>query len=761
MEGLESRFTNYWASANYAARLITRTRRLSFAPFRQELRTRLGPLDDLRELLPLIEATWSDPAAIPPLREHLARRHDAAIRATATLHDAEAVRQAIAAVLADAPTPDNLILLLDGCTRAIWRWRWLKNQRRMYDVLEQDLAPLAIDHYFLCWPEVETNPDAIRQVLKGTFLLPDVQAAPLPALIPGRYREEATYLHPEEPGDPYLTVLTGWDTRGAWDLLSLSPLLMADYELALAIDIATLPRPRAQRRTTDAYSMLKQAVFGKYAVKDARSERALAAVNHTLSQLDVQNLHQVAYAVLLQAPSLPALERQAQTVRDTLGVRLRLDRVVGGQAEYLKLFTPLPSKAIKLPLVRRNTLSHGVAVKVPWGIRKTSRTSGTLYGFDPQEGMPIHYNIWGSHNYENAHLVMMGRPGSGKTVCLLMMAHREAVAGAQIVFFDPLGKCRLLCDAVGRGATYHDVQTDAAINILDPLTTNPGSQKDHVVRKLSIIMGRSMDEGGRTRLVPRDLDNFEIGAIGLALQHPRVYGPYSHRLAELTPQTAPLLEDLVQALKEVAVEHDMPDAAKLGREIEVLLLYDRAPIYNSPTTLRWDFHADVVAYDFQYADPGLLPLYYDHGFEALNAWVRSPERKRRRQPLIVIIDEFYYMAQVKALEAEVAMATKTWRNFRAAMWTADQNATTYFGQEGLPSEWGPFTANNTLLKFLFRQEASEADVLARAYQNQLSDEHIQQIKTSGTGECIALLGDETHSLIIQLTNQEQAFFLQT
>jgi hypothetical protein len=58
---------------------------------------------------------------------------------------------------------------------------------------------------------------------------------------------EVSYLAPLDPGDLYLTVLTGWDTRGAWDLLSLSPQRMADDELALAIDIATLPRSRAQR----------------------------------------------------------------------------------------------------------------------------------------------------------------------------------------------------------------------------------------------------------------------------------------------------------------------------------------------------------------------------------------------------------------------------------------------------------------------------------------------------------------------------------
>jgi hypothetical protein len=129
--------------------------------------------------------------------------------------------------------------------------------------------------------------------------------------------------------------------------------------------------------------------------------------------------------------------------------------------------------------------------------------------------------------------------------------------------------------------------------------------------------------------------------------------------------------------------------------------------------------------------------------------------------LIVIIDEYFYMASVPELEAEVALATKTWRNYHAAMWTADQNATTYFGQDGLPSEWGPFTANNALIKLFFRQEGSEAEVLGTAYRDHLHAGHVQTIKTSGTGECIALLGDTVHHLQVQLTDLESVYVLRT
>jgi hypothetical protein len=104
------------------------------------------------------------------------------------------------------------------------------------------------------------------------------------------------------------------------------------------------------------------------------------------------------------------------------------------------------------------------------------------------------------------------------------------------------------------------------------------------------------------------------------------------------------------------------------------------------------------------------------------------------------------------------MATKTWRNYQAAMWTADQNATTYFGQAGQPSTWGPFISNNTLIKIFFRQEGSEADMIGAAYRDQLAPEHIEQIKMSGTGEAIVMFDDEVHKLVFQLTDQEAYYF---
>ena len=111
--------------------------------------------------------------------------------------------------------------------------------------------------------------------------------------------------------------------------------------------------------------------------------------------LDRQSLHEVAYALLLRAPTLEQLDAQTHRLRAALGSRLKLDVIPGGQAAYARLFTPTPASHIAEPLVRRNTLSYGLACKLPWLIRKTARDWGMCFGYDRVEGLPLLYDVFG------------------------------------------------------------------------------------------------------------------------------------------------------------------------------------------------------------------------------------------------------------------------------------------------------------------------------------------------------------------------------
>jgi hypothetical protein len=332
-----------------------------------------------------------------------------------------------------------------------------------------------------------------------------------------------------------------------------------------------------------------------------------------------------------------------------------------------------------------------------------------------------------------------------------------------VIFFDPLGKCRWLREAAGAGGRYYQVARDAAVNILDPIDRPMKQQRDYVAAKLGIVLGECIIKGEEVDYKPRPLSNFELGALDSALQNDRIYGPGGSRRAQIDPRDPPLLEHLVAALRDQARsprnEHEGEAARLLASEIESALLGSSAAIFNAPTQLHWDFGQDVVGYDFSGADKVLLPLYYSHGFEMLNLWVRDPRRKRQWPHMVAIIDEFRYMASFRGLVSNVAMATKTWRNEWAAIWTADQNAIVYYNPDGTQNEWGAFIAENVNLKFFGKQEGMGADMLAQVYGHVLSPGDIAKIRISGLGEFVALFGDEVRHIITQLTDREQSFFL--
>ena len=341
------------------------------------------------------------------------------------------------------------------------------------------------------------------------------------------------------------------------------------------------------------------------------------------------------------------------------------------------------------------------------------------------------------------------------TVALFTLALRLAVEGYQVIFLDPVGKIPWLCEAVGGGAICNEVTTDGAINCLDPVSTDIDSQLKSVLRKLNIILGKVHEEAGSITYVPRDFTNYEEGAIDRALNDERVYGTKGHKLHGMTPATAPLLSDLCDALENVVLRTHPGVGPALAEEIRLKAEGSSAHIYNARTVVKWDFSSDVCGFNFKDADKQMLPLYYDHCLSQLDRYVRSEERKRRKQPLMVIIDEMGYMSQIKSLEAFIAFATKTWRNYMACMGSGDQNAQMYMAG----SDFSKLTSDITAIKFIGKQQGHDVELIRQAYGHLLTDDDIEAIRTSQAGEFVAIFKNEVHRLKIELTNEERPYFI--
>lgn len=167
------------------------------------------------------------------------------------------------------------------------------------------------------------------------------------------------------------------------------------------------------------------------------------------------------------------------------------------------------------------------------------------------------------------------------------------------------------------------------------------------------------------------------------------------------------------------------------------------------TTLNLQLTSPGVAYDFSRVNDTFRPLLYSQVLAAVQRRVRS---KKRRQPMIVFIDEFRYMSQEPMLAEQAMLLVKTARTYAAAIWMAEQNLFTFS-----ESFTGRAIIENTPIVTLYRQTAT-ATRIARELYPRLTEYHTFLLGTSQRGECITLLGDDIFHMYMQSSAAEMAAF---
>ncbi len=647
--------------------------------------------------------------------------------------------------------------------QAHWRTRWLLDMRRTLQDWGEGGTALTLEHYLVVWvPDDEPLPTLTMRIAENFAATATLSA--VPALPGGSWQDAGRMLVPTEPGDPYLAIMVAHHITGKWHLFSWQRLFALPFPLTLTLDVLTLPKhgwSGLNRKVSDAYASL-EAVVTNQTQLDSRTRKALRHAEQASDLLDEQTVHQLGYLILVQAPTPQELTRRLRDVDATIGAHVETVVLPGVQADLLTFFTSTPTRRIQLEIPRRNTMSAGVAYKTPFAVQRSAAVEGTLWGIDTQTGLPLHQAL-DLVRKQNGHAIIWGKSGGGKTVFQQTMLNRLAMEGIQVVFLEPANTCWRLRDAIGdrRACHYVNVAETPAINLLDPVSTDPAAQRDKVVRGLEVALGKLVHAGEDEQVVVRELLQAERGAIDMALRHERLYGVHGHRLAQMTPEDAPLLADLVAVLREL-VEHaqdPLTPLAKAARglayEIDTILLGTAAHVFNTPTEIRLDWSADVQLFSFVDIDKGKLPLIYDHLLSLIDRYVRSP----RRRPLMVDVDELYYMARVASMYTWLAMSTKTWRNFSGALWSADQNPQLYLGTGESPEHWGAAVTDNVAIKAVFRLDATGADVISRAFKGQWGAQHITQLRTLATGTYLAEIGGVVRKLRFALTPLEQAYFL--
>lgn len=634
----------------------------------------------------------------------------------------------------DVRDPTTWADALTQLQRSDWRRRWLLTYAAGYERLNTQLTLRGLRHHLLAWPlDTMRAGDYAGQATRlfRTATTPDV----LPNLLPCRYteqygwRERDCYLAPEEPDQPLVAFLTlNAPLRGQWDTTVLHRLLLTGCDLALCIDVQPVSRGRMEFQADQTITNRSWQFKRGTGPRDARAEREYQSAYRVQEDLATQAPHDLRLVVAVFGDDLDTLNSNVRDVLGAAGTRVPLLRVPGQQAALARFFTTTPTPTIDARTRPHRMVSHGVAVTVPFGLRKPDRTDGILWM--DQGDTPIFFDP--IKDKRAGHAVILGKTGSGKTFALFCWAMRLLALGHQVVIYEPQGHSRRLIAACGAGGARFILNLDQQLNVLDVVATRGeqneppslGVQVAHVLTQLSVLLGgSSLNAQGKDAFHPRIWASMERGVLELALQ--QVYTPWAANLDALTSATTPILSDLCTTLDAVAGQlqargrtEQAAIASSLAGEIDLRLIagpYGKN--FNAATSIDWDFSHDCTAYDFSQIPEGPVRIfYYAQAFGALNRAVRAPNRDRTR-PLWAIVDEFRYMSAVPSLISFAAAAVKTWRTFGAALWTADQDAHTYLGTEGgVPDESMLSVWLNSTIKMIFRQDQADAERLASKIQ---------------------------------------------
>jgi hypothetical protein len=341
LDVLEQQLAAWFAARDYPVRLLAYSQAFDMRPAMARVRQGQSGIERIHQsVAPLLRAidaylagdSDADPA---PLLCQLPPSVLSALADVPTL--SPALQPLLCGIgYGDGEDPRSLwAVLADTLDALLWRLPWTKEAIRFYEAMEQQHLRAAT-YLLLTWEPPDVSAQSLTTTLRHTFRRPVRRLEYLPSVLACPYREQLHRLDPVQPGRPYYALLHSYDLQDVWDAATLHPLLAAPYDVALAIDVVTLPRSKAQRLAELAHNAANLVARDKKLL-DMRAERVTHDAQEALHELRHQTLHELQIAVLVGGDTPEALEVNVADIRDRLGPKLRLLRAPGAQGEVLKL----------------------------------------------------------------------------------------------------------------------------------------------------------------------------------------------------------------------------------------------------------------------------------------------------------------------------------------------------------------------------------------------------------------------------------------
>jgi hypothetical protein len=647
--------------------------------------------------------------------------------------------------------------LADALDSVLWRLPWMKEHLRFYEELQRRHLRSAT-YILITWESEDVSVGAITGTLRQATGRPVQVLSQLPPVLDGAYLKQPLSLKPEKLGAPYLTAALSYEIQGELDATTLHSLLNERYDVALAVDVVTLQREKAQRVAELAFNA-SRLLAADSRMLDTRAVGVRDSAERVSHELRRQSLHTIQMALLVAGASEEELAANYATSERKLGAQVKWFRPPYAQGEILKFFSTTPRTQIEAPLRSRSSLSHGVGCLAGvLGYHRASNTEGVFWGVDAVRRAGLLFDLFA--NNQAAHMTLLGMTGAGKTFFLNLVTLRSVVVqGYRVIGIDDFDNGPRIAAASSSGAACYMLSMDTSINILDIVYDEDAeggwlsNQVQHAIAQLSLLLGKpgkTLD--GKDCLIPREFEPEEGGVLDRALM--LLY-------RDVTPNAPldrmPLLADLIALLETF---HE-PEAQKIARTLRIKLFgTDDADVqelttigrcFNAHTQVDWRFGTDITYYNTQHVPQMYRPFFYLQIIGAILRFMRDPRRDRGRKTLLAI-DEFGYVTQIEALARLAATITKVARKYGIGLIAIDQNPLTF-----LESENGRYIFENCPVKVAFRLDEAPARQLAAAIRD-MNEMHIDALTRFEAGQCLAVVRNDIYIVNVEVSPRELRAF---
>ena len=266
-------------------------------------------------------------------------------------------------------------------------------------------------------------------------------------------------------------------------------LMFAPLEIGFAVDATlsveyianTEARRLAAKRKVDADQIAREEAAGEHgpSVQGAERPHQARELEGVLGGGDRPPLLRAALCLAVGAPNPEQLEERVQRLRESYG-RVQLHRPAGEQ--HRLLIASLPATRFPLPEYKEHLLPDQVGAMVPHAISHAGSAIGPYiaYGLTGSRA-PVRFDLAEACRRSRPPTCLLaGSLGSGKTICLELLAWQAYLQGSLVVDIDPKGDHRLdgLPGLEGRVETIELGGEEHCRGLLDPMRVGSAETRE-------------------------------------------------------------------------------------------------------------------------------------------------------------------------------------------------------------------------------------------------------------------------------------------